>query len=104
MPRYKQKAKTPKPEDAILLAPKFVKILTRGYVTIPDRDRAIKSLIDYFYVPKDNDIRPVYNGASCGINLSLWAPNFWLPTARSALRVLDFCFHSVDIDPLVNSS
>jgi hypothetical protein len=98
MPRYKQKAKTPKSEDAVLLAPKFVKILIRGYVTIPTEEQAIKSLIDYFYVPKDNDIRPVYNGASCGINLSLWAPNFWLPTGRSALRVLDFDYHMVDID------
>jgi hypothetical protein len=98
LPRYKRKAPIPKPEAAVLLAPKFLKIIKRGYVTIPEFQGAIKSLVDYFYVPKDQDIRPVYNGASCGINLELWAPNFWLPTPKSALRVLDFAYHSVDID------
>jgi hypothetical protein len=98
MPRYKRRAKTPKHEETVFLTPKFAKILTRGYVTIPTLEQSTKSLINYFYVPKDNDIRPVYNGASCGINLSLWAPNFWLPTGQSALGVLDFDYHMVDID------
>jgi hypothetical protein len=40
----------------------------------------------------------VYNGASCGINEALWAPNVWLPTANSALRLLGFSYFSVDID------
>ena len=40
----------------------------------------------------------VYNGTSCGLNGSLWAPNFWLPTAKSAIRVLGFGYFSVDID------
>jgi hypothetical protein len=98
MPHYKRRAKTPKADDALLLAPKFLKILQRRYVSIPKQFTEIKSLIDYFYVPKAKDIRPVYNGASCGINEALWSPNFWLPTAKSALRVLDFGYFSVDID------
>lgn len=57
-----------------------------------------KSLIDYFYVPKATDIRPVYNGASCGINRALWAPNFWLPIAKAALWLLGVGYFSVDID------
>ena len=73
-----------------MLAPKFLKILKRGYVTTPETFNEIKSVIDYFYVPNAKDIRPVYNGASCGINEALWSPNFWLPIAKSALRVLDF--------------
>jgi hypothetical protein len=77
-----------------LLVPKFQAILDRGYV----RPGAIKSLIDYFDVPRADDIRLVYNGSSCGLNSSLWAPNFWLPTARTALRSLDFNYFSVDMD------
>jgi hypothetical protein len=32
------------------------------------------------------------------LNKATWAPNFWLPTARSALRVLDYNYYSVDLD------
>jgi hypothetical protein len=85
-------------EDAILLTPKFLKILNRGYVVLPLTSESIKSLVAYFYVPKAKDIRPVYNGKECKINDALWAPNFWLPVGRSALRVLDFGYFSVDID------
>ena len=66
-------------------------------MVIPEKDAPIKSLIDYFYVPKAQDIGPVYNGASCGVNKSLWSPPFWLPVAKSALRVLDFGYFCVDI-------
>jgi hypothetical protein len=44
----------------------------------------IKSVIDYFEVPKDDDICLVYNGSSCGLNDCLWAPNFWLPMPGAA--------------------
>jgi hypothetical protein len=40
----------------------------------------------------------VYNSTSCGIKMQLWAPNFWLPTAWLALRMLDFWFHVVDVN------
>jgi hypothetical protein len=98
LPNFRTRAKQPKREDAVLLTPKFLKILKRRYVIVPRTSDEIKSLVDYFYVPKASDIRPVYNGASCGLNVSLWAPNFWLPIGRSALRVLDFGYFSVDID------
>jgi hypothetical protein len=57
LPRYKRRAKKPKSEDAVLLTPKFLKILLRRYVVMADNPDDIKSLIDYFYVPKATDIR-----------------------------------------------
>jgi hypothetical protein len=58
----------------------------------------IMSYIDYFGVPKADSIRVVYNRASCGLNQTVWAPNFWLPTAKSATRVLNFNYCGVDLD------
>jgi hypothetical protein len=95
LPSHKHAAKRPKTEQFEKYLPKFQKILERGYV-VPSKH--IKSLTDYFDVPKDNDIRLVYNGTSCGLNWSLWAPNFWLPTAKRAIRFLGFGYFSVDID------
>jgi hypothetical protein len=95
LPSHKHAAKRPKPEQFAKYLPKLQKILERGYV-VPSNH--IKSLTEYFDVQKDQDIRLVYNGTSCGLNWSLWAPNFWLPTAKSAIRVLGFGYFSVDID------
>jgi hypothetical protein len=77
---------------------KIIKVLKQGYVVIPTSINYIKSLIDYFEVPKDDDIRLVYNGTSCGLNECLWAPNFWLPTPSLAARVLGYGYYMVDID------
>jgi hypothetical protein len=94
LPRYTTPAKRPKRDKIPLLVPKFKLILDRGYV----KQGNIQSFIDYFDVPKTDDIRLVYNGSSCGLNAALWAPNFWLPTAKTAMRALDFNFYSVDMD------
>jgi hypothetical protein len=51
----------------------------------------VESLIQFFDIPKADDIRLVYNGLSCG-----WAPNFWLPSTRIALRTLVYNYYSVD--------
>jgi hypothetical protein len=40
----------------------------------------------------------VYNGTGCGLNVRVWAPNFWLPVPRSATNILNFGYCSVDID------
>jgi hypothetical protein len=40
----------------------------------------------------------VYNGQICGLNKATWEPNFWLPSTRTALRVLDYNYYSVDMD------
>jgi hypothetical protein len=58
----------------------------------------IMSYIDYSGIPKADDIRVVYNGASCGLNETVWAPNFWLLTLKSATRVLNYNYCGVDLD------
>lgn len=73
---------------------KLATILKRGYI----QEGNVKSLIDIFAVPKGVDIRLVYNGSSCGLNKATWAPNFWLRFPRTALRVLDYNYYSVDVD------
>jgi hypothetical protein len=52
--------------------------------------------MDFFEVDKGTSyIHMVYNGTSCGLNDTLWAPNFWLPMPVVAARVLGYM---VDID------
>jgi len=95
LPRNRKPARPPKSEEKRSIFAKIVKVLRRGYLAFnPD----IKSLVDVFAVQKGLDIRCVYNGASCGLNEALWAPNFWLPKASSASRLLDYGYYSVDLD------
>jgi hypothetical protein len=56
------------------------------------------SYINYFEVPKTDDIRVVYNGTSCGLNPTMWAPKFWLPTPKSAAGVINYDYCGVDLD------
>ena len=49
----------------------------------------VLSVPHMFYVRKVlNDIRMVYNGTSCGLNLYLWAPHFGLTIFQHTLRAL----------------
>jgi hypothetical protein len=51
--------------------------------------KMLLSLMDMFDVPKgENDIRLVYNGSKSGLNESLWAPWFCLPTVDTMCRTL----------------
>ena len=45
-----------------------------------------------------DDIRPVFNGTSCGLTVVLWCPNFWLPDAKSLLRSVTFNYKFVDLE------
>jgi hypothetical protein len=83
--------------------------LDKGYVTMfldkelmtpweDDMNSFVESLMEYFDVPKADAIGLVYNGTGCGLNIRVWAPNFWLPVLRSATNVLNFGYCSVDID------
>ena len=45
----------------------------------------VKILTHYLAVQKGEDISMVYNGTSSGINSSLWAPHFNLPTVGTTL-------------------
>jgi len=75
---------------------KIVKSLRRNY--LKPATLKVKNLIDYFAVPKADDIRLVLNGSSCGLNKSVWASNFWLPTAATMIRQMGFNYKFVDID------
>jgi hypothetical protein len=104
-PSYFPTRRVTKPEIFELLLPKLQRVIERGYVvtnqdpqSIPDCQDFVRSLIDYFGVPKEKDIRLVYNGTSSGLNKSVWAPNFWLPTPRTASRSLNFNYCGVDVD------
>jgi hypothetical protein len=94
LPNFKRQSRIPLVHKRKLIADKLRTIIDRGYL-VPGH---VQSLIHYFDVPKADDIRLVYNGRSCGLNQATWAPNFWLPSARSALRVLHYNYFSVDLD------
>jgi hypothetical protein len=104
-PNNQKRARPPKPDSVDLIKTKLDSILAKEYVKLkPSRYNDmhaafIESYMDYFAVPKgDEDIRMVYNGSSCGLNEVLWAPRFWLPTPKSATRVLGYDYCGVDID------
>ena len=75
---------------------KIIKSLRRNY--LKPATLKVKNLIDYFAVPKADDIRLVLNGSSCGLNNAVWASNFWLPTAKTMIRQMGFNYKFVDID------
>ena len=79
----------------------FSKILVciqKDYIILTS-NTLIQNYIDYFAVDKGaTDIRVVYNGASCGLNTSLFASSFWLPTSKTITRFLSFGYKSVDLD------
>jgi hypothetical protein len=59
LPRFLGPARPPDPEKKHLILAKLKKILDRGYVVSPDLVEFIKSLMDFFDVEKDSDIRLV---------------------------------------------
>ena len=59
----------------------------------------VSNSLNYFAVPKgDADIRVVFDGTSSGLNETLWAPNFFLPSATSAAMLLTFGTWMADMD------
>jgi hypothetical protein len=46
----------------------------------------------------DSDIHVVFDGTSCGLNESLWSPNFFLPTSKNAAELLSFDSWMADVD------
>ena len=78
---------------------KLRKFIIQKYIDRESTLHRIVSKVDYFPVPKgDGDIRPVFNGTSCGLNSQLWAPNFYLPSADSNAATLTFNYQSIDMD------
>ena len=84
MPSYWKRQKWPDDEAACnKLKKKLSNVRGKGYV----QPGFVKILTSYFAVPKaKTDIRVVYDATACGLNDSLWAPNFFLPTVDSILR------------------
>jgi len=97
LPHSFKKSRPPKSNVYEKILSKLKKGLSRGYL-IPEKFSKIKNLIDFFAVPKAEDIRMVQNGSSCGLNNSIWASNFWLPNASSMTRILGFNYKAVDLD------
>jgi hypothetical protein len=86
------------PEDRLQreqLQEKILKVVRRRYVS----NGFVKSLTSFFAVPKGvGDIRVVYDGTRSGLNDSIWAPNFYLPTIASVLHKSDDKTFYGDID------
>ena len=84
MPKYWKRQQWPDEEHAIKkLRSKLANVRMKKYI----QPGFVKSLTSYFAVPKaETDVRIVYDGTACGLNDSLWAPNFMLPTVDSILR------------------
>jgi hypothetical protein len=74
---------------------KIENIRAKGYIA-PGR---VASLTGFFAVPKgESDIRMVYDATASGLNDSLWAPSFGLPTVDAMLRSIDFDTYLGDLD------
>ena len=82
-------------EDQTKMKNKVEKVRKRLYID----PGTVLSLNHMFYVRKGlNDIRMVYNGTSCGLNLALWAPHFGLPIVQHTLRALLPGYSQCDMD------
>jgi len=59
----------------------------------------VDSLTSFFAVPKgDSDVRMVYDGTKSGLNDSMWAPWFSLPTIEAHLRFVSDTTFLSDLD------
>ena len=83
------------PGDEELVRKKVVQVCLKGYIEVG----LVVSLIHYFHVKKGIfDVRMVYNGTGCGLNDSVWAPHFGLPTVRQILHSLVPDYSQCDLD------
>ena len=103
LPKYFHKSSRPKTEVFKIHLEKLSDIIKKGYVrpapAYLNSRQFVRSLFDVFDVEKPGGFRMVYNGSSCGLNDAVWAPGFWLPTAKTAARYLHFnlCFMDKDL-------
>ena len=82
-------------EQRVMVAGKMDHMVRRDYL----ESGYVSNTVHFFAVPKgDLDIRVVFDGTSSGLNESLWAPNFFLPSARSASMCLSFQTWMADMD------
>ena len=78
-----------------IVASKIQSMISKSYLEVG----VVRSHLHYFAVPKgDSDVRVVFDGTSCGLNQTLWSPNFFLPTSRNAAELLSFDSWMADAD------
>ena len=67
-------------ETRLKVEGKLEKVLQKEYIEVVDI-RFVEAIMFMFHVPKgQDDIRMVYDGSKSGLNKTLWAPWFALPT------------------------
>ena len=65
---------------------KIQRVINNGYIKLRDI-KEVKSLMYYFHIPKrDDNIRIVYDGSKSGLNKSLFAPWFNLPSSETIVQ------------------
>ena len=94
--KWTKKQREPKNEKILeLMRRKIDVVREKEYV----EQGHIDSLMSFFDVPKGTeDIRMVYDGTKSGLNDSLWAPWFPLPTADWLIRSLEPGYYMADND------
>jgi hypothetical protein len=82
-------------EQKTLVADKLESMKLKSYL----EPGFVSNALHFFAVPKgDSDIRVVFDGTSSGLNETLWAPNFYLPTARAAALNVSYSSWMSDMD------
>ena len=91
----RQKSSRLDPGQKKLVAGKIDAMMKRDYL----EPGHVSNTVHFFAVPKgDSDIRVVFDGTSSGLNETLWSPNFFLPSAKSASMCLSFDTWMADMD------
>ena len=97
LPRSRKGVKPPRfdVETRKLVSSNIGTMVSKSYL----KPGFLRTSLHYFAVPKgDDDIRVVFDGTSCGLNETLWSPNFFLPTSRNASELLSFETWMLDVD------
>lgn len=103
LPRYRKPQQVSHdPGKKALLRDKLWRVRERGYI-LPG---PVVSLTNVFFVEKCvcpvtgevKDVRPVYDATKSGLNDAVWSPSFFMPTADSLFRMIDFDTWLGDID------
>lgn len=93
--KRRQKPARLQADQQALVAEKLEGMVSRDYLEVGH----VASTVHFFSVPKgESDIRVVFDGTSSGLNETLWSPNFFLPSAKSAAMCMSFSSWMADMD------
>ena len=91
----RQKPPTAPKDGELVRKNKMVSVRLKGYTKVG----SVLSLVHYCYIKKGlYDVRMVYNGTGCGLNDSIWAPHFGLPTVKHTLCSLLSGYYQCNLD------